>query len=66
MDSSRQFITLSNLDPSKSYYVRVLAVVCDGKGKPSPWVGVRTARSLHDADSIVVDPDDQPVNDEQG
>lgn len=36
-------MTLHDLSPSTSYFVRVLAVGCDGtRGKPSPWIGVYT------------------------
>ena len=49
VDGERRSVTLFGLDPAASYHVRVLAVVCHGKGKPSPWLGLRTVRSVDNA-----------------
>jgi len=36
-------VTLHELSPSTTYYVRVLAVGCDGtRSKPSQWIGLHT------------------------
>jgi len=45
IDASRQHVALHDLQPESTYYVRLLAVVCDGKGKPSRWLRVRTSDS---------------------
>jgi len=52
VDGERRSVTLFGLDPAASYHVRVLAVVCHGKGKPSAWLGVRTTRSVDNAADI--------------
>jgi len=64
VDGDRRSVTLYGLDPAASYHVRVLAVVCHGKGKPSPWLGVRTARSVTVDDTGMHS--EQPINDQQG
>jgi len=69
VDGDRRSVTLFGLDQAASYHVRVLAVVCHGKGKPSPWLGVRTARSVHATDNAGDTADvssEQPINDEPG
>jgi len=63
VDGDRRSVTLYGLDSAASYHVRVLAVVCHGKGKPSPWLGVRTVRSVDNAADIH---STQPIDDHQG
>ena len=46
LDGGRRSITLHDLAPSTTYYVRVLAVGCDGtRSKPSQWIGLHTGQS---------------------
>lgn len=66
MDGDRRSVTLYGLDPAASYHVRVLAVICHGKSKPSPWVGVRTARSVHSVDDDDAVHPDEAINDQLG
>jgi len=67
VDGERQSVTLYGLDPGASYHVRVLAVVCHGKGRPSPWLGVRTERSVHSVDASTSDMhSEQPIDEQHG
>jgi hypothetical protein len=43
VDGSRSSVSLHGLTAGTMYYVRIVAVVCDGRSKPSRWVTVRTA-----------------------
>lgn len=72
LDGDRRSVTLYGLDPAATYHVRVLAVVCHGKGRPSPWLGVRTARSVvqhahvRHVDDMAGVHSEQTIDDQQG
>lgn len=65
VDGARRSVTLYGIEPGSSYHVRVLAVVCHGKSKPSQWLGVRTTRAIRHADSDNSMHSEQPIDDQQ-
>jgi len=66
VDGARRSVTLYGLEPGLSYHVRVLAVVCHGKSRPSQWLGVRTTRVIRHAVNGNGMHSEQPIDDQQG
>ena len=62
VDGARKALGLHNLKPDMLYSIRLVAISCSGKGKPSKWIDIMTSNTRRDdRDNDARSPREEPV-----